>query len=72
MLDLYTAGAFASDATDPRNLFHERALHEARIATEYREIADAQPLTTSFVARIRAAIGGRGDEPTAQACPCPA
>ena len=33
MLDMYTAGTFAFDATDPRNQFNERALFEARIAT---------------------------------------
>ena len=49
MLDLYAAGAFAPDPTDPRNLFHERALHEARIASEYREIAAARPHASSGI-----------------------
>ena len=34
MLDMYVTGTFAIDATDPRNQFNARALHEARIATD--------------------------------------
>lgn len=58
MLDMYATGTFATDATDPRNLFHERALAEARIATEYRQLAGGEP-STSLFARIRAALTGR-------------
>ena len=72
MFELYTAEAFAPDPTDPRNLFHERALHEARIASEFRELAEARPQATGLFARFRTAIAGRGAEATTQTCPCPA
>lgn len=73
MLEMYTLGTFATDATDPRNLFHEHALHEARIATDYREgHATAQPRTSSLVARLRAALSGAQVAPATQACNCPA
>ena len=73
MLEMYTLGTFATDATDPRNLFHEHALHEARIATEYRENRTAaKPRTSSLVARLRAALAGAQVVPTTQACNCPA
>ena len=48
------------------------ALHEARIASEFRELAESPPETTGLFARFRAAITGRGAEVTTQACPCPA
>jgi hypothetical protein len=72
MLELYAAGAFAPDPTDPRNLFHERALREARLATEFRELTESRPRTTGPVARVRAAIAGLQAGTTTQACPCPA
>ena len=72
MLDLYTAGSFAPDATDPRNLFHQRALHEARIASEFRELTETRSPRTSVIDRVRAAFAGRDAEPATQACPCPA
>jgi hypothetical protein len=71
MLDLYTAGSFAPDATDPRNLFHERALREARIASEYRELAAASQ-GPGLLSRIRAALSGARVAPATQACDCPA
>jgi len=71
MLDMYATGTFAIDATDPRNQFNERALHEARIATEFREYA-AEHREMSLIARIRAAIAGREIEAVAQGCACPA
>ena len=72
MFELYTAGVFAPDPTDPRNLFHERALHEARIASEFRGLTESRAQTTGLVARFRAVIAGRGVVATTQACPCPA
>jgi len=72
MFELYTAEAFAPDPTDPRNLFHERALHEARIASEFRELTDSRPQAPGLLARFRTAIANRGAVATTQACPCPA
>ena len=53
MLDMYATGTFAIDATDPRNQFNERALHEARIATEFRNYAVAEPHTIGLLERVR-------------------
>jgi hypothetical protein len=72
MLEMYATGTFATDATDPRNLFHERALHEARVATEFRQYAGAQPGTPSLFSRLRAALAGARVVSTTPACECPA
>jgi hypothetical protein len=72
MLDLYASGTFAIDATDPRNHFNEMALHEARIATEYRNDAVAAPRSGGFLERVRAAVTGNQVRNTPEPCPCPA
>ena len=63
----------AVDSTDPRNQFHERALHEARIATDYRQDAAPTPARgAGLVARVRVALAG-GLATSAQVCmDCPA
>jgi hypothetical protein len=71
MLDMYAAGGFAIDATDPRNQFNERALHEARIATEYRQYAAARH-APGLLDRLRTAVSGAQVGRTTQACSCPA
>lgn len=44
MFDVYPSNwPVAVDSTDPRNQFHERALHEARIATDSRQLATTAP-----------------------------
>ena len=70
MLDMYATGTFAIDATDPRNQFNERALYEARIATEYRQYTVARP--SGLLDRVRAALSGAQAITTTQACSCPA
>ena len=72
MLDMYATGTFALDATDPRNQFNERALHEARIATEFRQYAVGRPRTNRLLDRVRAAVTGAQVITTTQACNCPA
>lgn len=72
MLDMYATGTFAIDATDPRNHFNERALSEARIATEYRQYVVARPRTSGLIDRVRAAVSGAQVITTNQACDCPA
>lgn len=72
MLDMYAAGTFAIDATDPRNQFNERALHEARIATDYRQSEVERPRASGLIDRLRAAVSGAQVVPTTQACNCPA
>lgn len=78
MLDMYATGTFAIDATDPRNHFNERALYEARIATEFhlatsdRDDALAAPHTSGLLERVRAAVTGTRVANTPEPCPCPA
>jgi hypothetical protein len=72
MLEMYATGTFAIDATDPRNQFNERALHEARIATEYREYKVERPRASGLIDRLRAAMAGAQVVTTTQACNCPA
>ena len=72
MLDMYATGTFAIDATDPRNQFNERALYEARIATEYRQYTVTRPQTSGLLDRVRAALSGAQVISTTQACNCPA
>lgn len=73
MLDMYATGTFAIDASDPRNQFNERALYEARIATEYRQYTVVQPQTSGLLGRLRAALSGAQVVSTTQACSsCPA
>jgi hypothetical protein len=72
VLEMYASGTFGVDATDPRNLFNERALHEARVATEYRRFEVARPQANGLLARLRAAVSGARVVTTSQACNCPA
>jgi hypothetical protein len=65
-----TNGSFVVDATDPLNRFHETALREARIASDYRHAESACTPHASFVRRIRSALAG---SPTTGAdCGCAA
>ena len=72
MLDMYATGPFAIDATDPRNQFNERALFEARIATEFRQDTVTRPRTSGLLGRVRAALTGTQVTNTPESCPCPA
>jgi hypothetical protein len=72
MLDMYATGTFAIDATDPRNQFNERALAEARVATEFRNYAVAEPHAGGLLERVRAAVTGIRVTNTPEPCPCPA
>jgi len=71
MLEMYAAGTFGFDVTDPRNQFNERALHEARIATEFRGYAQAAPHTSGLLERVRAAMTGAKASNTPEPCPAP-
>jgi hypothetical protein len=59
-------------STDPRNQFHETAIRDARIATDW---AQREPAAASarlgLVARLRLAFNG-GPSVTTEACSCPA
>jgi hypothetical protein len=62
----------AVDATDPRNQFHERALHEARIATDYRQVETSAPARAGLVSRLRLALGGGSAMTATEPCSCAA
>lgn len=62
----------AVDVTDPRNRFHATALHEARIASEYRGFAPEAPVRKGIVTRLRLAIAGGHTAATVEPCGCPA
>lgn len=64
-----TNWSFGGDTPDTRNRFHETALCEARIASEYRHIEAAAPAGESLLGRIRVAFAR--PSPT-EACNCPA
>jgi hypothetical protein len=63
----------AVDSADPRNQFHERALHEARVATERRgsmaEPAVSRPRAFALLRQLRA--NGRA-VPATEPCACAA
>ena len=72
MFELYLSHTSAGEhSTDPRNRFHETALHEARIASDYRQPAPEVSPRPSFATRLRLAFAG-GPPATTEACNCPA
>lgn len=72
MFELYLSHTSAGEhSTDPRNRFHETALHEARIASDYRQEAPATSAGSGFMTRLRLAFAG-GTTATTEACNCPA
>lgn len=64
-----TNWSFGGENPDTRNHFHETALREARIASDYREVEPASPVKETFLSRLRLALAGPA--PT-DACNCPA
>ena len=66
-----THASFGTDSTEPRNRFHQTALSEARVATEYRQLAPEPATRPSFTTRLRLAFVG-GPPVTTEACNCPA
>lgn len=64
-----TNWSFGGETPDTRNHFHETALREARVASDYRHVEPAAPVRERFITRLRLALAG----PTAaDACNCPA
>lgn len=77
MFELSVGAPFALDSTDPRNLFHERALLEARIAHDYLEHTAPESIAArgngpSLVSRLRLAFAGAPAITTTEVCSCPA
>jgi hypothetical protein len=64
-----TNWSFGDQGPDTRNRFHEIALREARIASEYRDAERSTPIRESFLTRFRLVFAGR---PATDACNCPA
>jgi len=69
-----TNWSFRGEIPDTRNRFHDTALREARIASEYHSSpahgdVSAAPARMSFVARLRLALGGPA---ATEGCNCPA
>jgi hypothetical protein len=62
----------AVDLSDPRNQFHERALHEARATTDYREPASRASTRSGLLTRLRLAIAGGPAISASEPCNCPA
>lgn len=65
-----TNWSFGGETPDTHNHFHEVALREARVATDFREAELATPAREGFVTRLRLAFAGR--PATTEACNCPA
>ena len=73
MFEVYPSNwPVAVDTTDPRNQFHERALHEARIATDYRQVETSAPARVGLVTRLRLAIAGGPAISAIEPCSCAA
>lgn len=71
MFEVYPSNwPVAVDTTDPRNQFHETAMHEARIATDFRQYPVEAVDQPSIVTRLRLAIAG--GPAAAEPCNCPA
>ena len=74
MFELYLSHTSGGEhSTDPRNQFHEVALRDARIASDWHsEIAPAVVVAKAgFVSRLRHAFAGRPAQ-TTDTCACPA
>jgi hypothetical protein len=63
-----TNWSFGGETPDTRNHFHDTALREARIASEYRRVERASPVKDSLLTRIRLAFAGPA---ATDACNCP-
>ena len=70
MFEVYATNWPSADLRDPRNQFHEIALHEARVATEVRGDTVVAAVRDGFLARLRAAVAGR--PAITEPCNCPA
>jgi hypothetical protein len=53
-----TNWSIGSDWTERADPFHETALADARVASEYRRFAPEAKAPTSLIARIRQAVAG--------------
>ena len=68
MSEAYLTSFLSGHQGDPRNHFHEVAIHEARVASEGRP-RPASPTRVGLIDRVRAAFTGAAP---AERCDCPA
>lgn len=64
-----TNASFGCDSANARSNFHETALREARIASEYGQVEPATPVREGFLTRLRLAFAG---PQATEACNCAA
>jgi hypothetical protein len=64
-----TNWSFGGETPDTRNRFHETALCEARVASDFRHIEATAPARESLLTRVRLAFARRS---TTEACTCAA
>ena len=64
-----TNWSFGGETPDTRNHFHDTALREARVASEYHDAKPAIPAREGFLTRLRLAFAGPA---ATDACNCPA
>jgi hypothetical protein len=69
MFDVYPSNWPLVDTSDPRNQFHETALHEAQVATDARGFATPAPSHDSLVTRLRLAYAGGPAATEPSSCP---
>ena len=67
--------AFGGESPD-RSRIHETALRDARVATDYHEVASPAPARSGLVARLglgsRLRVAFAGGPATTEPCSCPA
>ena len=67
--------SFGGESPD-RSRIHEIALREARIATDYHELAPTNPARAGFISRLglgsRLRVAFSGGPATTEPCNCPA
>lgn len=62
-----TNWSFGGETPDTHNHFHETALREARVASDYRQAERSIPARESFLTRLRLAFAGPS---TTEVCNC--
>jgi hypothetical protein len=73
MFEVYPSSwPVAVNSRDPRNQFHQVALHEARATTDYREPASRASSRSGLVTRLRLAIAGGPAISAGEPCNCSA
>jgi hypothetical protein len=73
MFDVYSSDwPVAVTSTDPRNRFHDLAIREARVATDYHAAGTPSAVRPSLATRLRLALAGAAGMTSSEPCTCPA